>query len=204
MERLGCPPPKFLSMVIQLHKDQHGQTGSNRDLFGSFPIVNGVKQGCFLAPTLFSIFFSMMLKQVTEDLDDDGAVYIHYRLDGSLFNLKRLHAHTKTLEQLFRNLLYADGASFFAHTERALQHLTSCFTEVAQLLGLGVSLKKTEVLHQPAPLEECRPLHITISRTEMKAVNQFTYLGCIITSVAKIDREVDSRLTKANFTFGRL
>jgi len=203
MERLGCPP-KFLSMVIQLHNDQHGQVRLNSDLSEPFPIVNGVKQGCVLAPTLFSIFFSMMLKQATEDLDDDEAVYIRYRLDGSLFNLRRLHAHTKTLEQLIRDLLFADDAALVAHTERALQRLTSCFAEAAQLFGLEVSMKKTEVLHQPAPREEYRPPHITIGETELKAVHQFTYLGCTITSDAKIDREVDNRLAKANSAFGRL
>ena len=39
MECLGCPP-KFLSMVIQLHKDQCGQVRLNSDLSGSFPIIN--------------------------------------------------------------------------------------------------------------------------------------------------------------------
>ena len=100
MERLGCPP-KFLSMVIQLHEDQHGLIRLNSNLSESFPIVNGVKQGCVLAPTLFSIFFGMILKNAMEALDGDNAVYIRYRLDGSLFNLRRLQAHTKTLEQLF-------------------------------------------------------------------------------------------------------
>ena len=61
-------PPKFLSTVIQLHKDQRGQVRLYSDLSGSFPIVNGVKQCCVLALTLFSIFFSMMLKQVIETL----------------------------------------------------------------------------------------------------------------------------------------
>ncbi|XP_063588714.1 uncharacterized protein LOC134765849 [Penaeus indicus] len=203
MEHLGCPP-KFLSMVIQLHDDQRGQVRLNSDLSEPFPIVNGVKQGCVLAPTLFSIFFSMMLKQATEDLEDDEAVYIRYRLDGSLFNLRRLHAHTKTLEQLIRDLLFADDAALVAHTERALQLLTSCFAAAAQLFGLEVSLKKTEVLHQPAPREEYRPPHITIGETELKVVHQFTYLGCTITSDAKIDREVDNRLARANRAFGRL
>ncbi|XP_063600256.1 uncharacterized protein LOC134776430 [Penaeus indicus] len=203
MERLGCPP-KFLSMVIQLHDDQRGQVRLNSDLSEPFPIVNGVKQGCVLAPTLFSIFFSMMLKQATEDLEDDEAVYIRYRLDGSLFNLRRLHAHTKTLEQLIRDLLFADDAALVAYTERALQRLTSCFAAAAQLFGLEVSLKKTEVLHQPAPREEYRPPHITIGETELKAVHQFTYLGCTITSDAKIDREVDNRLARANSAFGSL
>ena len=170
---IDCPL-KFLRIVIQLHKDQRDQDWLKSDLYGSFPIVNNVKQGCVLAPILFSIFFSMKLKQIIEDLD--GAVYIHYRLDGSLFNFRRLHAHTKILEQLFRDLLFADDAAFITHTERALQHLTSCFAEAAQLFGLEVNLKKTEVPRQPAPQEEYLPPYITFGRTELKAVHQFTYL----------------------------
>ena len=38
----------------------------------------------------------------------------------------------------------------------------------------------------------------------MKTVHQFTYLGCTITSDAKIDRDIDNRLAKANSAFGRL
>ena len=151
LKRLGCPP-KFLNMVIQLHEDQHAQVRLNGDLSEPFPITNGVKQGCVLAPTLFTIFFRMMLKQATEGIvDDEDIVYIRYRLDGGLFNLRRLQAHTKTREQLIRDLFFADDAALVAHSERALQCLTSCFTEAAQLFGLQVSLKKTEVLHQPAP-----------------------------------------------------
>ncbi|XP_072050245.1 uncharacterized protein [Amphiura filiformis] len=91
MERLGCPP-KFLNMIIQLHENQLGQVRLNNDLTEPFPITNGVKQGCVLAPTLFSIFFSMMLHQATVDLDDDDGIYIRYRTDGSLFNLRHLQA----------------------------------------------------------------------------------------------------------------
>ena len=187
MERLGCPP-KFLSIVIQLHKDQQGQV---RLLF---PIANGVKLGCVLEPTLFRIFFRVMLKQAMEGLDGDNAVYIRYRLEGSLFNLRRLQAHTKTLEQLFRDLLFADDAALVAQTESALQRLTSCFAKAAQLFGLEVSLKKTKVLYQPTPWEEYFLPHITISETVLKIIYQFTYLGCTITSDAKFDRKVDNRL----------
>ena len=203
MERLGCPP-KFLNMVIQLHEDQRGQVRLNSDLSDSFPIVNGVKQGCVLAPTLITIFFSMMLKQATEDLDDEDAIYIRYRLDGNLFNLRRLQAHTKTQEQMIRDLLFADDAALVAHTSRALQKLTSCFAEAAQLFGLEVSLKKTEVLHQPAPREEFHPPHIFIGETELNVVQQFNYLGCTISSDAKIDKDIDNRLAKANGAFGKL
>ena len=173
MKRLGCPP-KFLRMVIQLHKDQHGQVRLNRDLSEPFSIANGVKQGCVL--TLFSIFFSMMLKQAMEGLDGDNAVYISYRLDSSLFNLRILQAHPNTLEQLFRDLLFADDAALVTHIESSLQRLTSCFAKAAQLFGLKVSLKKTEALYQPAPREEyCLP-HITFGETVLKTIHRFTYL----------------------------
>ena len=58
---LGCLP-KFLTMLRQLSEGQQGQMKHNGSLSGSFPISNGVKQGCVLSPTLFSIFFSIMLR----------------------------------------------------------------------------------------------------------------------------------------------
>ena len=60
--RLGCPP-KFFTILRQLHEGQQGQVKHNGSLSGSFPISNGVKQGCVLAPTLFTIFFSTMLRE---------------------------------------------------------------------------------------------------------------------------------------------
>ena len=192
----GVPwqPLKFLGMIIQLHKDQHGQVRLNSDFTGPFPIVNSVKQGCILAPTLFSIFFSMMLKHVIEDINDDGTVYIHYRL----FNPGRVHIHTKLLSSCFVTF------SLLTMLPSSTTPKEPYFAEAARLFRFEVNLKKTEVFQQPALLEEYCPPHITIGVTELKAVHQFSYLGCTITSDTKIDREGDNRLAKANSAFGRL
>ena len=126
LKRLGCPI-FFLQMVNQLHEKQHGQIRLNGDLLKLFPITIGVKQGCVLAPILFSILFSMVLKQATEDLDDEDGVYVRYRVDGSLFNLRRLQAHTKTQERLIREILFVNDAVLVSHTEQALQRITFRF-----------------------------------------------------------------------------
>ena len=134
-------------------------------------------------------------------------MYIIYRLGGSLFNLRRLRAQTKTFEHLIRNLPFADDATVVAHTERerALQCIRSGLEDAAQVSGLEVSLTNTEVLHQPAPRVEYRPPHITIGDTELKAaVQQFTYLGRTISTDARIDKKMDNRLAKTNRAFGSL
>ena len=145
IEWLGCPLPKFLSMVIQLHKDQHGQVRLNSDHSGSFLIINSMKQGCVLALTLFSIFFSMMLKQVIEDLDNDSAVYICYLLDGSLFNLRRLHAYTNTWAAVLWPPLH-------------WQHSTHCPHQKSSAAPNFLPCRGYPALHTQSQLEEnCTP-----------------------------------------------
>ena len=201
LSRLGCPP-KFLAMIRQLHERQRGQVKQNGTLSDSFPISNGVKQGCVLAPSLFSIFFSMMLREAKEEVLD--GIYIRLRSDGSLFNLRRLLAHTKTVEQLITELLFADDCALLAHTEAALQHLVNHFSDASKAFGLTISLKKTEVLYQPPPMENYFPPHITIDRATLNPVEHFTYLGSVISIDASTDKDLDNRLSKASSSFSRL
>ena len=98
---------------------------------GSFPTSNSVEQGCVLAPTLFSIFFSIMLREAKEDLPD--GIYIRFRTDGSFFNLRRFLARTKTIEELINELLFADDCALLAHMEEASQHIVNRFSEQPKL-----------------------------------------------------------------------
>lgn len=114
----------------------------------------------------YRLFFNMMLKQATEVLDDDDTVSI-------CLTPRDCSPAQKTLEPLFGDLLFVDDAPLAAHTRGTLLRLTSCFAEASQLFELEVSLKKTEVLHQPVPREAYRPPHIIIDETGLKAVHQF-------------------------------
>ena len=51
----------------------------NGDASDPFPVSNGVKQGCVLAPTLFSLLFAQMLSAALSQTE--AGVKIHYRTD---------------------------------------------------------------------------------------------------------------------------
>merc|ERR1712101_96495 len=92
LRKIGCPP-RLLAVIISYHDNMHSTVCFNGATSEAFPILSGVKQGCVLAPTLFGIFFSIMLSYVFKSSED--GVYIDTRSDGKLFNLQRLKVKTK-------------------------------------------------------------------------------------------------------------
>ena len=60
----------------------------------------------------------MLRKAKEADLTE--GIYIRFRTNGSVFNLRRLLAQTKTSEELILELLFADDCALLAHTEEAL------------------------------------------------------------------------------------
>ena len=79
-------------------------------------MTNGVKQGCVLASTLFSIMFSAMLTDAFQVADGDNGIPIRYRFDGKLFNLRRLQAKSKVQTEVLDELLFADDMAKGAPT----------------------------------------------------------------------------------------
>jgi len=89
MQKFGCPR-KFITIVRQFHDGMMVKVLDDGDESEAFPVTNGVKQGCVLAPTLFSMVFSAMLTDAFRDCQD--GIHIRYRTDSRLFNLRRLQA----------------------------------------------------------------------------------------------------------------
>nr|VZI39374.1 unnamed protein product [Spirometra erinaceieuropaei] len=54
MQKFGCPE-RFTQMVRQLHDGMMARVTDNGAVSEAFAVTNGVKQGCALAPTLFSL-----------------------------------------------------------------------------------------------------------------------------------------------------
>ena len=190
LEKIGCPP-QLLSITASFHDDMKGIVSYDGEASEPFAIKSGVKQGCVLAPTLFGIFFSLLLRFAFSRSED--GVHLHTRSDGKLFNLSRLKAKTKIRTVLIRKMLFADDAALTSHTEEGLQRLISQFAHACKEFGLTISIKKTNVMGQDTPA----PPSISIDDELLEVTDHFTYLGSTVSSNLSLDAEINRRIAKA-------
>ena len=141
-----------------------------------------------LAPILFGIFFSLLLKHAFKSSTD--GIYLHSRSDGHLFDIARLRAKSKKRTVNIRDLLFADDAALVSHSEEGLQRLLDRFSNSCDLFGLTISLKKTQVMGQDTPAQ---PL-LKINGETLKVVYQFQYLGSTMTDTLSLDAEISNRM----------
>ena len=66
-----------------------------------------------------------------------------------------------------------------AHTEEEAQELFDRFSDAARRFGLTVSLKKTEVMLQPASHQHYTTPSIKAGNVKLKVVDKFCYLGLV-------------------------
>ena len=56
-------------MGREFHAGMQARVQNDGEHSEPFPVTNGVKQGCFMTPTLFSMIFSAMLTDAFQDCD---------------------------------------------------------------------------------------------------------------------------------------
>ena len=203
LEKVGCPN-QFIGLIRSFHDGMNVTVREGSEKSQPFGVTSGTKQGCVLAPTLFSIFFSLMLHVAFKDTTD--GVGIKSRFDRGLCSTKSNHFNAPTKVKLFtiRDLLFADDCALAALSQEALQRLCDCFASAASRFGLTISIKKTEALFQPAPGNLYEAPAITIEGKLLNAVDDFKYLGSIVSNDTSMDAEITARIAKATSAFGRL
>ena len=119
--------------------------------------------------------------------DCELGIPVRFRSDGSVLNLRRLQARTKTSAAVIRDLLYTDECAFLAHSDADAQQLFDRFYTAASRFGLTVSLQQRNRSYFISP-------SITAGDVKLPVVDKFCYLGSIHTSC----------IDKASSAFGRL
>ena len=91
--------------------------------------------------------------------------------------------------------LFADDIVKGAPTEEKMQKGVD---QACDSYDLAISIKKTEVVYQPAPGKSYKEPTITVKGQRLQVVDKFAYLGSTLSRVVHIDEEVNARITKAS------
>nr|VZI21262.1 unnamed protein product [Spirometra erinaceieuropaei] len=198
-------PERFTQMVRQLHDGMMARVTDNGAVSEAFAVTNGVKHGCVLAPTLFSLMFSAMLMDAYRD--ERPGIRIAYRTDGHLLNHRRMNFRSRVSTTTVHELLFADDCALNTTSEAEMQRSMDLFAAAWENFGLVINTQKTVVMHQPPPNSATAPNappQINVNGTQLQVVENFPYLGSTLSRNTKIDDEVANRISKASQAFGRL
>ena len=116
--------------------------------------------------------FSAMLTDALQD--GDKSKPIRYRFDGKRFNRRRLQAKFKVQTEVLDEFLFADDMAKGSPTRRkgVDQMSDSCDSH-----DLTISIKKTEMIYQPASGKPYKKPTITVKGQRLQVVDKFTYRG---------------------------
>ncbi|BHF68008.1 hypothetical protein SprV_0301103800 [Sparganum proliferum] len=203
MHKFGCIK-RFTQTVRQLHDGMMTHVTDKGAVSEAFAVTSGVKQGCALAPTPFSLMFSAMLMDAYRD--ERPGIRIAYRTDGHLLNQRQMHFQARVSTTAVRELLFADDCVLNTTSEGGTQRNMDLFSAACDNFGLVINTEKTVAMHQPPP--NTTPPHnapqIGGNGAQLQGVDNFTYLGCTLSCSIKIDDEVARRISKASQNFVRL
>ncbi len=94
LPRFGCPN-KFVNILRHFHDGMTARVSIGGQESESFPVSTGVRQGCMLAPVLFNMFLLCVTKILHNEIENSSGIAVNFRLDGNLFNIRRLQATKK-------------------------------------------------------------------------------------------------------------
>ena len=164
-------PPHLVRLISALYSGTVSAVKCGALTSDFFPVQTGVRQGCVLAPSLFSTCMDWIMDRV---VGGSGC--------GASFGDVRI-----------TDLDFADDAVIFAETLDVLTVTLETLSEEAEPLGLRVSWIKTKIQEfgsiLDAATKSCR-----VVGEKVEVVEKFTYLGSVVHSSTSCEAEVARRL----------
>ena len=122
-----------MDMIFSLRQVQEKCLEQNMPLYVVFinfskafdTVSTGVKQGCVLAPTLFSLYLVAMLEVAFRSTEEGVYIQIQHNVD--LFNMSHFKAKTKTDGIVVQEILFAEDSAIMAHTAEGTKALVDRF-----------------------------------------------------------------------------
>ena len=152
----------FLRALQAIYKSVNSRVRAGSQLSGIFECPVGLRQGCKLSPTIFSL----LINEVAIALQNEGRPGYQFRAGCDDV----------------RTLLFADDISMIALTPQDLQRLINILVRVSDDLGLKVNLDKTKIIIFRKGGIIARRERWFLAQKEIEIVNNYKYLGLILTT----------------------
>ena len=139
-----------------------------------FPIRNGLRQGDALSPLLFNFALEYAIRRV--QTSQDGL-----KLNGS-----------------HQSLVYADDVNILGGSVHTIKKITEALVVGSKEIGLEKNADKTKYMVMSRDQDAGRNHSIEIDNSCFERVEEFKYLGTILTNQNSIQEEITSRLKSEN------
>ena len=168
----------LIQVIENLYNKATSAVYLNGDIGDWFRTTVGVRQGCLLSPTLFSIFLERIMTEALED--HQGTVSIGGRT--------------------ITNLRFADDIDGLTGKEEELASLVDRLDKTSAAFGMEISAEKTKLMTNNA---NGISIDNRVHGEKLDEVDSFKYLGAVVTNQSS-KPEVLSRIAKTTAALARL
>jgi hypothetical protein len=147
-------------LISKLYIDPSVRVRLDQGVTKSVKIGRGVRHGCCLSPLLFNLYSEYFIQEALEGLG-------HFKVGG----------------QIISTVIYADDLMLLAREETILQSMIDNLIEVGRGYDMEINVEETKTMRIS---RQRTPLQIKIDNKLVEKVEEFNYLGSMITNDAKV------------------
>lgn len=172
-------PPKIISIIKTFYEQFECSVIMGNALTEWLPVQSGVRQGCIISPILFLVTIDWITTNTTAD---------------------RPRGIQWTLFSQLEDLDFADDLALLSANHTNMQAKTDRLNNFARQVGLTINTSKTQVLC----VNSIPTGPILVGEEPLEFVEDFTYLGSLISKDSGASKDIKARLGKAQGAFSLL
>lgn len=172
-------PPKLINLIRAQYNGFKCRVLHNGLLSEPINTVAGVRQGCLLSPILFLIVLDDILGTAIDGIDRG----ICWKFDEQLGDLD-----------------FADDICLLATKHSDMQNKLQDLKAESEKCGLKINIKKTKAMK----INSTADSNFKIGTEDIELVENFTYLGSVITPDGGAKEDILARINKAKGAFAQL
>ena len=180
---------KLMGGIQAFYKDSKACVRVDREEGRWFSVQTGLRQGCVMSPWLFNIFMDGVTKEVRARTHGEGV---------ELWNKEDRQKWGE-----LSVLLFADDTVLLADSKLKLQRLVDEFAIVCDRRKLRINVEKSKVMKCTREREGGK-LDIVLNGKLVEEVNNFKYLGVVISADGTMSEELESRMMQGRKLVGAM